>query len=57
MSQDSREIARSKGLPPEAYDEDARDVLDVDGEACVRRLETGEGPDPLADVPDRPPMR
>jgi len=44
-------------LPPEAHHADAGEILEVDGEAYLRWLETGEGPDPTADVPDEPPGR
>jgi hypothetical protein len=44
-------------VPPEAHDADAGELLDVDGEAYLRWLETGDGPDPTANVPEQPPRR
>jgi hypothetical protein len=44
-------------VPPEVKEADAGELLDVDGEAYLRWLETGEGPDPTARVSEQPPRQ
>jgi hypothetical protein len=39
-------------LPPEMLEPDDGEILDVDGEAYLRWLETGEGEDPCRDFYD-----
>lgn len=47
-------VRYAKQLPPEALAPDASEIIDLDGEAYIRWLETGEGQDPTTFVPVSP---